>query len=87
MASYRVVFRRSVAKDLRRIPNEDVVRLLTLIERLADDPRPRGSQKLSVLERYRIRKGVYRIVYEILDDELRVVVVKVAHGREAYRAR
>ena len=49
------------------------------IEALADNPRPPGCEKLSGLPRYRIRQGQYRIVYEIRDDVLLVLVVKVAH--------
>jgi mRNA interferase RelE/StbE len=85
MASYEVVFKASVAKDLRRIPSKDLRRILDRIEALADNPRPEGCVKLSALERYRIRQGVYRIVYEISDTELIVHVVKVAHRREIYQ--
>jgi mRNA interferase RelE/StbE len=85
MARYRIVFKKSVAKDLRRIPNEDVTRILRRIDALADEPRPAGAEKLSVQERYRVRQGVYRILYEIADDELIVTVVKVGHRREVYR--
>ena len=87
MASYELVFRKSVAKDLRAIPNQDVKRILKRIRDLAEDPRPDGCEKLSGHERYRIRQGVYRIVYEIEDDRLIVLVVKVGHRREGYRAR
>jgi mRNA interferase RelE/StbE len=87
MASYEVVFRKSVAKDLRHVPNDDVVRILERIRALADDPRPAGCEKLSGLERYRIRQGVYRIVYEVLDHKLVVLVVKIGHRRDVYRAR
>ncbi len=84
MASYEIVLKTSVARDLRRIPNKDVRRILDRIEALASNPRPEGCVKLSAQERYRVRQGVYRIVYEILDKELVVQVVKVAHRREAY---
>ena len=87
MASYELVFRKSVAKDFRQIPNEDVARILERIRALADDPRPPGCEKLSGLERYRIRQGVYRIVYEVQDRRLLVLVVKVAHRRDVYRRR
>jgi len=84
MASYSLRFKRSVAKDLREIPNEDVQRILKRIESLAEDPRPRGCEKLTDQERYRIRQGRYRVLYEIQDDVLLVVVVKVAKRSEAY---
>jgi mRNA interferase RelE/StbE len=87
MASYELVFRKSVAKDLRHLPNEDVARILERIRALAENPRPPGCERLSGLERYRIRQGVYRIVYEVQDRRLLVLVVKVAHRRDVYRAR
>ena len=85
MASYRVVFKKSVAKDLRDIPKRDVARILRSFRGLAEDPRPAGCEKLSGQERYRIRRGRYRIVYEIGDAELVVVVVNVGHRRDVYR--
>ena len=85
MASYRLVFKRSVARDLRPLPKSDVAAILRRIEALADDPRPPGCEKLSAQERYRVRQGVYRILYEIRDEELVVTVVKVGHRREVYR--
>jgi mRNA interferase RelE/StbE len=85
MASFEVIFKRSVAKDFRRIPNKDVQRILTRIAALAENPRPPGAEKLSDQERYRVRQGVYRILYEIRDQELIVVVVKVGHRRHVYR--
>ena len=85
MANYRLTFRKSVAKDLRSIPPNDLFRILKRIEALAEDPRPMGSEKLSGQERYRVRQGVYRIVYEIQDEELVILVVKVGHRRDVYR--
>lgn len=86
MARFELVVRRSVSKDLRALPSRDVRRLLARMEALADNPRPPGAQKLAGQERYRIRQGVYRILYEIRDQELIVVVVKVGHRREVYRS-
>lgn len=85
MAKYKLLVKKSVAKDLRSIPNKDVAPILQLIETLQDDPRPRDCTKLSGLERYRVRQGVYRILYEIADDALIVTVVKVAHRSKAYK--
>ena len=79
MASYELVFKKSVAKDLRSIPKKDIARILQRIEALRDDPRGKGCVKLSAQERYRVRQGVYRIVYEIRENELIVMVVKIGH--------
>lgn len=78
--------KKSVAKDLRSIPNQDVKRILKRIDSLCENPRAVGSIKLSGEERYRVRQGVYRIVYEIQDTELIVLVVKVAHRSEVYKS-
>ncbi|MEX0958495.1 MAG: type II toxin-antitoxin system RelE/ParE family toxin [Burkholderiales bacterium] len=86
MASYELVFKKSVAKDLRAFPKQDVRRILQRIRSLADNPRPMGCEKLSGQERYRVRQGTYRIIYEIEDNRLIVTIVKVAHRREAYRS-
>lgn len=85
MASYELVFKKSVAKDLRSIPKKDVARILQRIEALRDDPRGEGCVKLSALERYRVRQGVYRIVYEIRDNQLVVMVVKIGHRSAVYK--
>ena len=85
MANYKIVFRKSVTKDLRSIPNKDVARILQRMEELQEDPRPVGSEKLSGQERYRIRQGVYRIIYEVADGLLVVTVVKVGHRKHVYQ--
>jgi len=86
MASYELVFKKSVTKDLRSIPKKDVERILKRIEALRDDPRGEGCVKLSAQERYRVRQGVYRVVYEIRENELVVMVVKVGHRSAIYKS-
>ncbi len=85
MAKYKLVFKKSVSKDFRAIPNKDVSRILQRIEELQENPRPIGSEKLSGQERYRIRQGAYRIIYEVADELLIVTVVKVGHRKHVYK--
>jgi mRNA interferase RelE/StbE len=85
MASFKVSVKQSVAKDLRRIPKKEVARILKRIESLAREPRPPGVEKLSGQEKYRIRQGAYRIIYEIKDQELVVVIVKAGRRRDVYQ--
>ncbi len=85
MANYKLVFKNSVAKDFRSIPNKDVIRILQRIEELRENARPIGSEKLSGQERYRIRQGVYRIIYEVADESLVVMVVKIGHRKHVYK--
>ena len=87
MGKYRAVFKKSVAKDLRGIPKKDVAHILKCFDTLGDDPRAPGCEKLSGEEKYRVRQGAYRIVYEIKDDELVVIVVKVGHRWHVYAER
>ena len=84
MGSFEIVFRSSVEKELKKIPKQDQIRILRRIQQLADDPRPDGCKKLSGQERYRIRQGDYRILYEIEDQRLIVVIVRIGHRRDVY---
>ena len=85
MAEYKVYFKESVEKDFGSIPKRDLQRILRRIEAFATNPRPKGHEKLTGRERYRIRQGRYRIVYSIQDKRSTVWVVKVGHRREVYR--
>ncbi len=82
---YKIFFKKSVEKDFRSIPKKDLRRIIELIGTLADNPRPAGCEKLTGQDRYRLRRGWYRIVYSIRDNELKVWIVKVAHRKEVYR--
>lgn len=77
MASYDIVFKRSVKKDLRRIDSQHIPRILACIDALAEDPRPTGCKKLTARELYRVRVGEFRIVYEIVDHQLVVIVIGI----------
>ena len=85
MGNYKITIKKSAAKEIEAIQRHDRVRIIEKILRLSEDPRPVGSQRLSGQEKYRIRQGNYRVLYQIYDDELIVVVVKVGHRREIYR--
>ena len=85
MEKFELVFKQSVAKDLRQIPRKDIATILKRIDALKVEPLPPGAEILSGQDKYRIRQGAYRIVYEIWDDKLIVVVVKIGHRRDVYR--
>ena len=84
MAKYKITFKKSVTKDLRSIPNQDVSRILKRIDELSEAPRADGCIKLSGQDKYRVRLGLFRIVYEIRDDVLVINVVKVGHRSRVY---
>lgn len=84
MAGYKIFFKKSVWKDFKAIPDKDLTKILACIESLADNPRQLRSKKLSGQEKYRLRYGVYRILYSIQDDELTIWIVKVGHRKDVY---
>ncbi len=82
---YAVEVLRSAQKQLERVPRDRQEQILSVLAALADVPRPEGSMKLAGREAWRIRVGDYRIVYEIRDERRVVIVVVVAHRKDAYR--
>ena len=85
MELYKIAFKKSVSKDLRKIPKKDVVRILEAVKALAENPRPPQPKKLSGQEKYRLRQGNHRILYSIEDEKLIIQVVKVGNRRDVYK--
>ena len=86
MACYHVEISRSAAKDLRGIAKEWIPKIVAAIETLETDARPPSCKKLVGSDHtYRIRMGDYRVVYEVADHTLIVLVVRIRHRRDAYR--
>jgi mRNA interferase RelE/StbE len=83
--SFSVKIKASAAKALRALPRAERERLAVAIDRLADEPHAGGALKGEFLGLRRLRVGRYRIVYEVLDRELTVLVVRIGHRREVYR--
>jgi len=84
--SYRIEIRPRAAREYRKLPIEIRESIAERIDTLAGEPRPPGAMKLSGTQNgYRIRVGTYRILYEIRDDLLVVVVARVGHRRGIYR--
>ncbi len=77
MDEFKIFFKKSVEKDLKGIPENYLAKILKKIESLKENPRPEGSEKLTGKELYRIRPGIYRIIYSIQDTELTIWIVKV----------
>ena len=83
--TYSVTILRSAQRFLGGVPPLLQERLIGAIRRLASNPRPGGVKKLSGRDAWRMRVGDYRIIYEIRDAELTILVVDVGHRREIYR--
>ncbi|MEZ0611563.1 type II toxin-antitoxin system RelE/ParE family toxin [Fibrella sp. WM1] len=84
MAEYTIVLTRTAQKQLDKLPTVTADLLLAAIELLASDPRPDGCKKLKGRLGYRIRKGDYRILYDIQDSVLIVNVIAIGHRRDIY---
>ncbi len=83
---YRLLYKKSVDKDLRKLAVSVRKQIVQKITGLAQEPRPAGSTKLKgATDLYRIRYSDYRIIYQIRDQELIVLVIKVGHRKEIYR--
>ena len=85
---YSVEIAPTALRQLRKLDPTARRRIQAAIELLAADPRPPGAKKLVGGEgEWRVRTGDYRVVYEIHDDALVVLVLAVGHRREIYRSR
>ncbi len=83
---YKVIFKPSADRALSKLPVEAQRRIVRAADALAVEPRPHGVVKLAGDENlWRVRVGEYRIVYEIHDGQLIVLVLRVAHRRDVYR--
>lgn len=86
MGSYKVFIKPSAVKEIEAIPQKKVrQQIVNRIQTFSQDPRPPGTKKLSGHDRYRVRHGVYRIVYAVEDDARTVTIVKVGHRKDIYR--
>jgi mRNA interferase RelE/StbE len=83
---YAVLLRPAAGRDRRHLPPDIRRRISELLLALETDPRPMGTVKLAGQQnRWRMRVGDYRIIYEIADAADQVLVLRIAHRREAYR--
>lgn len=84
--THRIEFTRGASKALLALPATDQRRLERAIEGLSQNPRPRGAKKLEGgAGELRIRVGVYRILYEVADDVLCVLVLAIGARKDVYR--
>ena len=86
MDNYELRWKRSALRELRKLPQATVSKLVALAESLTINPYPKGCRKLSGTEHtYRVRAGDYRLVYQVINGQLVVEIVKVGHRKEVYR--
>lgn len=86
MTSYDIEITRTAEKQLAKLPREDQRRVVRAVLALREDPRPRGSRKLSGYDDvFRLRVGHYRVIYSVSDETLIVLVLKIGRRGDVYR--
>ena len=84
--AFRIEWKKSTRKDLRKLPPATVDKIVEAVENLAGNPFPHGVEKLSGSEHaYRIRLGAYRVVYEVVAELKLVEIQRVRHRKDVYR--
>ncbi|BAY75251.1 plasmid stabilization system [Nostoc linckia NIES-25] len=83
--NYQVIFSKGALKQFNKLSSDLQKRVQTKINELATEPRPNGVKKLEDNDLYRIRVGDYRVIYQIQDEILLVIIVKISHRSKAYR--
>jgi mRNA interferase RelE/StbE len=82
---FQVILPKSVQKELDRLPDDIARRIMVRLAALERNPRPPDVKKLKGREAWRIRVGDYRVIYEIQDSVLQIIVTTIGHRREVYR--
>ena len=84
---YKIEYSKDIEKDLSKLPKNDVSKIFEKIDRLSENPRSFGAEQLqgNFKGLHRIRSGNYRVIYQIIDEKLIILVVKVSHRRQIYR--
>ena len=87
MASYKIEWKQSARKELKKLQKKTISRILQIIETLSDNPHPPRSRKLHGTEyTYRLRAGDYRIIYSVYSAIVTIEIVKIGHRKEIYRS-
>jgi mRNA interferase RelE/StbE len=86
MARYKIEVSRTAEQQLRKLDVEDRRRVVQALIGLGEDPHPPGSRKLSgYTDVFRIRVGVFRVIYSVEGRKLIVIILKLGHRKDVYR--
>lgn len=86
MGSYEIEISRTAERQLKKLPEDDQLRVVRAVLALAEEPRPRGSRKLSGYDDvFRIRVGLCRVLYSVFENRLVVLILKIGHRKDVYR--
>ena len=82
---YKLFIEKVAQKELSKVPHKEQLRIIAAVKNLTENPRPPGVKKLTGRDAWRIRIGNYRIIYEIQEDKLIVLIVHIGHRKDIYR--
>lgn len=86
MDDYRIEWKKSALRELKRLDQQAVPRVIAAVESLSTGPTPQGVRKLHGSNRtYRLRIGDYRVIYDLFESRLVIEIVRVRHRKDAYR--
>ena len=85
MTNYEVEFVKSAQKELSKLPHQTGLRIAKAIHKLSTEPRKGNVRPMVGTKSWRLRVGDYRVVYDILDRRLVILVIRIRHRKEAYR--
>ena len=86
MARFKVEISQTAERQLKKLHGDDLRRVVTAMLALADDPRPKGSRKLTGYDDvFRIRTGQFRILYSVSGKKLIVIILKIGRRKDVYR--
>ncbi len=86
MSQYSIQFLQPARKDLEKLSSKMQDRIMKAIDNLKDEPHPHLSKKLKgSADTFRIRVGDYRVIYEIHENEIVVLIVRVGHRKDVYK--
>ncbi|WP_089730075.1 type II toxin-antitoxin system RelE family toxin [Candidatus Thiosymbion oneisti] len=83
--SYTIRIKQNAQKSLAKISQPYQAKIIGSIRNLSNEPRPSGCKKLIGRDAWRIRVGDYRVIYEITDNELVILIVHIGHRRKVYK--
>ena len=83
--TYTVILPRSVQKQIAKLDATVASRIEEALIALEADPRPPGAKKLTGRDGWRVRIGDYRVIYEIHDRVLQIIIIQIGHRRDVYR--
>jgi len=86
MGSYKIEWKRSASKELKKLSGDTILRILEVVDQLSQNPYPAGVRKLVGSEySYRIRVGDYRVIYSIVESSLFIEIIRVRHRKDVYK--